>query len=224
MILHIFGDSFSIPSTLYQHSSFKLWTEHLQELTKCDHIMNHAKEGVSNDYIFNCLLNESKNFQTDDVVIVQTTNAERQWFFKNKPELSNLYIKDIHEHISKNEYETIQNFIKYLDTTHLIPIHLTMFILAVDSIKIKFPSIKFCIVPGWDSVPQVQGNLIKVSNEEFVSSSALAKWYNTHKSDPRPNHIQHQKNHLVLAEKIHNFLFKDVQLNFEQGFETKFIN
>lgn len=224
MILHIFGDSFSIPSHLYSNNDLITWTDHLKKLINAQTVNNFAKEGVSNDYIFNCVIEHSNTFKENDVIIIQTTNCERQWFFKSNPELSNIYLQDLKNYINQDQFNAVEKYIQYLDTTHLNNIRNTMFYFAIQHIQKSFPLVKFCILPGWDSVPNVIGNLIDISNNEFDSEKVQLNWYQTHKSDPRPNHIQHQNNHKILAKKIYNFLFKDIPLDLKNNFETKFIN
>jgi len=224
MTLHIFGDSFSIPSHLYSESTLITWTDYLSEFIYAEKINNCAQEGVANDYIFNCLIEQSRGFKSGDVVIIQTTNCERQWFFKSKPELSNIYLKDLEKHIDQNEMEAVRKYIQYLNTTHLNNIRNTMFYFAIQYMQSNHPSVKFCILPGWDNIPNVNGNLIGISDNEFISETAKIKWYQNHKSDPRPNHMLHKINHKILAKKIYDFLFEGISLDLQNNFETKFID
>lgn len=84
--LWTFGDSMTfghgcnsncVSDTKIEYSKFKkdgddIWVNHLSRLLNCE-IRNLGKNGVSNDYIFDTILDNFDNIKQDDIVIINTT-------------------------------------------------------------------------------------------------------------------------------------------------------
>lgn len=84
--LWTFGDSMTfghgcnsncVSDTKIEYLKFKkdgddIWVNHLSRLLNCE-IRNLGKNGVSNDYIFDTILDNFDNIKQDDIVIINTT-------------------------------------------------------------------------------------------------------------------------------------------------------
>lgn len=56
----------------YKKDGDDIWVNHLSRLLNCE-IRNLGKNGVSNDYIFDTILDNFDNIKQDDIVVINTT-------------------------------------------------------------------------------------------------------------------------------------------------------
>lgn len=78
------------------------------------------------------------------------------------------------------------------------------------------------ILPGFLKVPHIEGTLLEICNNEFVSDKARLRWYDKNKVDPRPNHLS-KNNHKILGEKILSTYKTGILTDLSVGFETRFL-
>jgi hypothetical protein len=167
-------------------------------------------------------LAHSENFAAGDYIIIQTTSASRQWFFKDRPELANFYISDIDKTVSKQEQKAIESYIKYLDNDELLDLRYIMFGFALQHLSLINSDCRILILPGFHKVPNISGTLIDICNNEFISNESLLQWYDTHKIDSRPNHLS-PNNHKVLGEKILEAFKSGILPDLTTNFDSKFL-
>ena len=224
MNLWIFGDSFSVPSS-FKHENLWQYDENWIDIVarnlnlNKDDVNNFSQFGVSNDYIFNLLIKNFKKIQNGDIVIVQTTQASRKWFFPDNPSLSNFVSMREGNH-SKQVQNALDHYVRYLQNEQLDDIQYTAYVYSIQYMMLVKPNIKFLIIPGFSDSPGVNGNLIKnVCDAEFSSPEVLSKFYKKTGWDPRLNHMT-MDNHHVLADKIFDYFDKKIPLDLTTGFKS----
>mgnify|MGYP007061963241 CR=1 FL=1 len=242
-MLYMFGDSFSIPES-HKTEVFgpdgksvtylpleKSWTTLVnEEFFRDSEIVSDAVLGCSNDYIYQQICIRESSFKTGDYVLVQLTSLHREWFFKDKPYLSNTHnllgnLDQLDSSITKEQQTALQMYMQYLHSDHRLILHYNA---ILDSINFRTKlygehGIRCLILPGFHNVPGVQGNLSEVSGLEFDCEKTALKYYDK-TGDMRFNHFS-EVNHKILANKVINF-FKtgeivDLTSGFEKGMYAK---
>lgn len=223
--LWIFGDSFSVGRQDIKNGkeiSYSLWYELVAQNLKCEYYHNHAQWGVSNEYIINEFMSRKKEYKRGDYIIIQLTDPSRQWFFLDHPELANIHIKDMKKWVSKNEYNAVQSYLKYLDNDAVKIMRYTLYCMALElQAKNELAHCKILILPGFQPIPTLSGTLLEICNNEFTSTDSADRWYQLHEIDIRPNHLS-PKNHELLGNKVSYYFlnggYVDLTTNFEKGF------
>ena len=220
MALWVFGDSFSIPHD-YEHE--KLWkydTNWIKELkTKLDitEVRTFVEFGVSNEWIFKHAIENAGQFQQNDCVIFQLTNADRHWFFEDKPAESNL-VQLNNPNWDKNQTKAVEYYLKYLYNDNFNNIVYSSIIYSLMYIQSARPDVKMLILPGWGAAPGVVGNLVHcVSDPEFSNKNVVKQFYEKTGFDPRLNHMTID-NHYILSNKIADYFTTGQTLDLTSGF------
>jgi hypothetical protein len=225
MSLWVFGDSFSIARNDVPNADqldHPLWTDIVSGGLGFSEFYNYSQWGIGNDYIFSQILTYLEKFKPGDYVIIQTTSIDRQWFFKENPELSNYYVTHIGKTISKKQKQAIDMYINYLRDNEIVALQYVMFGYALQHITAIRPDCKILILPGFHHVPHIAGTLLSVCNGEFVSTEARLSWYDKNKIDPRPNHLS-ANNHRILGEKILETYKTGIPPDLTVGFDAGFL-
>ena len=224
MALWVFGDSFSVGRPDINSGNgngFPLWTELVTTGLGFSTYNNYSQWGVSNEYIINQFMEHHREFESGDYVIIQLTSAGRQWFFKNSPELANIYIADLKKAVTKSQMNAVNNYVKYLDRSEINIIRYNLLEMALKYISHQLSHIKILIIPGFHPIEGVTGTLIEVCDGEFVSEESLNKWYEA-TNDSRPNHIS-ASNHIIYGKKILETFSNGRLLDFTTEFEKEFL-
>ena len=234
-MLHIFGDSFSIPqnhmnevfgphgTTVTYIPLEKTWTTIVKESILGDsEYVNDSVLGCSNDYIYYKLVERESSFKEGDFVIIQPTSMHREWFFENKPymaiQLATMITPGVD--VTEEQYQAIEMYKRHLYFEGRNIIHYNMFF---DSLvhKVKMygeHKIRCLILPGFDNVPGVKGNLCEASGTEFNNEKTAIAYYDK-TGDLRFNHFS-EVNHKILADKIIEFFKTGKTVDLTTGFKT----
>jgi len=221
-MLYIFGDSFSVGADPQQPSTHKLWSELTAIKLGISKIVGRTQYGVSNEWILNEVLQCSKKFNNHDKVIIQLTSPERQWFFEDMPAVGNFYVADLEKIVSPERAKAVKQFIIHLNSESLNEIRNNLYHLAVERITQILGHVQILVLPGFRDIPSVKGTLNSVSVGEFSSIDAKDKWYDTHKIDPRINHLS-AENHKILSDKIVDYFKLGHNIDLTTGFMKGFL-
>lgn len=222
MTLWVFGDSFSVRHRT-EENTHPIWFDILANNLGIDKVEIYSDWGVSNEFIFGQFLNQYDNFQENDVIIIQLTEQNRQWFFKDIPNIANIHnIKEMDKNLSKERYNAIKQYITHLDFPTVNEIRYVMLIHALKNISTIMDKYNILVLPGFHEAHGVKGTLLEVCEKEFVSKDSGDKWYKTHGIDPRTCHLS-EPNHFILAEKITNCFLKGEIIDLTNGFKERFL-
>lgn len=218
MSLWFLGDSYSIESQVEDNKIWDYdnnWMDYVSQGLAIGDVRVISQHGVSNDWIFKNFIDITSHLQSGDYVVVQFTSSTRKWFFPDNPHLSNTFQSYGYNH-SKGVQNAIDGYHQYLHNDQLDNIQYTAYIYASMLVTQSRPDVKFLLLPGFDSVPNVIGNLTtNVCNFELEDPS---KFFEEHKgADPRLNHMSHE-NHRILADKILDFFNNGTMLDLTTGF------
>ena len=229
MKLWIFGDSFSDLKTGEDFDRNDIWSSRLVKLLSVDGAIIRAKYGVSNEWIYNQLVEASQFINRTDYIIVQLTDPSRHWFlddptFSNLTTLSSLKDSELEKlNISVEQRQAARHYLTHLyrENTDDILYHQTFH--AICHVINVAGFLNVGIIPGFSPLPGVKRTLVDVCNNEFVSERDRHQWYSTHPVDLRINHLS-PENHLILADKLKDFLLHPgTELDLSSGFKTNFL-
>ena len=218
MSVWFFGDSYCIESTAQDDTHWKYehnWMDLVAQGLGADETIPISQFGVSNDWIFKFFLENTSKFKPGDSVVVQLTSAGRKWFLPNEPQKSNLfYSQGWTEKVSN----AIDQYREHLHNDQLDNIQYTSYVYAIMFMTHSIKDVNFLILPGFDSVPGVTGNLTSdICN--FELGNGQKKFFDKHNGfDPRLNHMS-MENHIVLADKIVDYFKNDTMLDLTTGFK-----
>jgi hypothetical protein len=222
MALWIFGCSFSVSSKQVPKNTHATWAELLTNKMGLDEYHSYAEWGVSNEFIIDQFMKVNDQIKSKDTVIIQVTEKARQWFFKDKPEIGNFYINDLHKYVTTDQKRAVEMYITHLDSEDAQDMRYALTGMALSHIATVRKDCKIMILPGFQCVPGVVGSLIEVCNNEFISDESRIAWYSKYQIDPRTNHMS-KANHYILAEKIFYAFNTGKLLDLTTGFESKFL-
>ena len=239
-MLYIFGDSFSVPQTQMNEVfgprgepvSYipleKTWTTLVKESIFGDgEYVNDAVLGCSNAYIYYRLVERESLFKEGDFIIIQLTSMHREWFFEDKPYMAIQLATKITPGIdvTEEQYQALEMYKRHLYFDRRSLIHYSMFL---DSLAHKVRvygerGIRCLILPGFDNVPGVVGNLCETAGLEFNNEKTAISYYDK-TGDLRFNHFS-EVNHKILANKVIEFFNTgktiDLTCDFKTGIYTK---
>ena len=228
MKLWVFGCSFSIGSN-FKHPNLwqydKNWIDIVYEDLKFDQVANFAQFGVSNEFIFKNVVEQSVKYSAGDVIIIQLTSPIRKWFFPDDPVLSN-FTNTKPEAFPNDSYKAIKSYLTHLQNPQCDDIIYSAYVYAIEHIKSVRSDCNFVILPGWGDYPRVLGNLSEICDGEFDNKENCKNFYEEHSWDPRLNHFS-EENHTVLGEKILEYIKSDdleKVLDLENGFTKSLYN
>lgn len=229
--LWVFGDSYGVhiaqdPKKITPW----FWAYELAKKLNCDQYENHCQMGVSNEYIHKCIRDHKDEIGTEDYVIVITTSILRKWFFKNKPFISNFYIDNFNENVTKDEFESVRRYVVHLNNPELNNIYFEDYLGWLHYMSRK-NNWNMLVLPGFeaDGYPisdryTVKGTLINVCSDEFSTNDA-SQWFYSSFSNGRDRRAGHllKDNHNILCNKIYNTFQKNDELDLTNGFIKKTI-
>jgi hypothetical protein len=224
--LWIYGDSFA-----YDWREEWCWTRMLPYRLGVERVVNQACAGASNEW-------SAMQFRDDkhapgDIVVFFVTEKSRQWFYEDKPHMSNLgSIQDTHDakdiaKLDPDKYSAVMNYWMHLQSDSIDSLRLEH---MIDSIRVKQleREIDLQIIPSFnldmmwtDLVPCLGSMTWDVCDREFTSNQEMVKWY-AQSIDTRANHMT-RNNHSVFVDKLEHSLKTGEQLELDHGFETNFL-
>jgi hypothetical protein len=222
MGLWVFGCSFSVSAGQVPRNTHNTWTELLANKLGFDEYHNYAEWGVSNEFILDQFMTVQDKIQLGDYVIIQVTEKARQWFFKEKPEIGNFYITDLHNHVTKSQQKAVEMYITHLDNDELQNIRYALTCMALQHIAAVRKDCRIMMLPGFNYVPGAIGSLLEICNKEFTSDKTRLNWYTKNPIDIRTNHMS-EANHKILAEKLFTVFKTGAILDLTTGFEEGFL-
>lgn len=224
MALWVFGDSFSVASKFQEQPlPYTLWTDLLTHSLGYTEHYNYAEWGVANEYIIGQFISKLPEMKTGDQVVIQFTNSNRQWFFKDVPHLANYFAKGLENELTKEQIHAINMYIQYLQRDEIDIMRYTLMGLSIERISQKYKNLRILLLPGFLHVDGVKGALVEVCDNEFTSKEIIQPFYDKHKGfDPRPNHLS-KNNHAILAGKITKFFTHGHRVDLTTEFEQHFL-
>lgn len=229
--LWVFGDSYGVHIAQDPNSITPwFWAYELAKKLKCEKYENHCQMGVSNEYIHYMIKEHEDQIEKDDYVIVITTSILRKWFFEDRPFISNFYINNFNENVSREEFESVRRYVVHLNNPNLNNIYFENFLgwLHFKSITKNWNMI---IIPGFEfeEFPishkyTVNGSLIDVCSNEFYSEEDTKWFYDVYSKgrDARAGHLI-KDNHKILCNKVYNTFINNDILDLKNGFFKKVI-
>jgi hypothetical protein len=224
MALWVFGDSFSIASKFQpQPLPYMLWTDILaRELGYNEHC-NYADWGVANEYIIDQFLSKLPEMKPADCVVLQLTNSNRQWFFKDKPCTANYFSKGLEKELTADQIHAVEMYITHLQRDDIDIMRYKLTMLAVERIAQQHRQIRKLLLPGFLHTDGVQGTLREICDGEFINTEIIQPYYDSHNGyDPRPNHLS-KNNHEILASKIQKYFTHGTRVDLTTDFERNFL-
>ena len=224
MALWVFGDSFSIPSKFQpQPLPYTLWTDLLAHYLGYTEHYNYADWGVANDYIIDQFISKLPEMKPADCVVLQLTNSNRQWFFKDKPCTANYFSKGLEKELTTDQIRAVEMYITHLQRDEIDIMRYTLLQLAVERIAQQHRQLRILMLPGFLPLDGVQGSLVEICDGEFDNTKNIQSYYDLHDGyDPRPNHLS-KNNHEILASKIQKFFTHGHRVDLTTDFERKFL-
>lgn len=219
--LWIYGDSFAV--------DWKVdwgWQRQVAAMMNVNRVVNQACSGSSNEW--SAMQFRNDKHEPGDAVIYFTTEHSRQWFFKDRPHLSNLSsITDTNEAKSlkskePDKYNAVMDYWVHLQRDDIDQMRMQH---MIDSIRVKQieRGLHLLLIPSfacdieWTDLIPVKGNMTNsVCDREFVNQHEMILWYNQ-SIDTRANHMT-LDNHTVFAEKLVDSLANKTELDLETGF------
>lgn len=239
-MLFVFGDSFSHDQKHFESSNdLRLrdkefptfepiennWVNLVaKNLTGSFDQINDSMAGCANEFIFHRFMSRMGEIKEGDHVIITLTSSDRRWFVERCPHLSNWASSkidaDIEGGMTKNEYNAIQQYAKYLhsdlacnaiyDAIYWAIIHAAG--------ELEQMNVKLLILPGFLPLRGVTGTLTEACFSEFDTPKTQLAYYKK-TNDARWNHFS-EENHKVLAEKVTNFFTNFEPVDLTTGFKT----
>jgi hypothetical protein len=238
--LFIIGDSFSAqrPGTESQPTWQRLVCDQLSlERGETVHMINSSLVGSSQDWCWGILQEWFWNqaIGPDDYLIVALTHPSRFWFLDRLPELSNSNVIDLDKHVSRDEAQAIELFIKHIQRPQLDQLlilnRLAYLAYMVGQQGLCRPLMIKCfeqdiyIADTFEELNWTVGTLFdEIQSHEYETSKNHTDDVNEfwRGLDGRFNHMC-LANHSRLAGKITKALLEDSQLDLNEGFVKNLI-
>lgn len=226
MTIWVFGDSY-----VEERGVDWQWFKQLGKLMN-EPVIALGESGVNNDFITHqiYLHLEQEKIHKDDWVIQVHTQYSRQWFFKDRPKLSNF----VHHTdptvlgMTRDEKRAADSWIKYLYNPECLRWQTYANSLAMHTaVNWLSGGARSLIIPGFHNGffpfnPHigVKGTLTEcVSYLETADLAEYEKMLTQDGGDPRVNHMS-QTNHSILAQKIADSRTTG-ELNLLKGFDIQ---
>jgi hypothetical protein len=233
--LWIFGDSFSHPKCSLEKncltSEHDAWPSLVSIELKIDNIYNNSVPGCSNEFIQHTFSESLQQISSDDYVIVLTTQQDRRWFFKDRPELGIAgHLADIRQSgLEKSKAQAVKQYYTHLDLFESNKSNLDAFVGWINWTSFS-RKINTLIIPGFEisygmqeARYEVRSNLFSISEKEAASPKAWQEYMDKHNGfDPRTGHLSPQ-NHPILAKKIANTFLKNSSLDLTTEFHINIV-
>ena len=229
--LWIYGDSFGVDWKIdwgwQRLLANKLADDYFPNLR----VVNNCCSGSSNEWGARLFKNDKQ--EKGDIVIFFLTDTARQWFWQDKPYLSNLTnilkTKDAKEleQADKDKYDAAMGYWLHLQRDDIDQLR---FEHMLDSIRVQMieRELHLQIIPSfnlninWTDLVPCHGSMtFSVGDAEFTDRDEMEKWYDQ-SIDTRANHMV-RINHSVFADKLYRRFTKNESLNLETEFKTGFL-
>lgn len=225
--LYIFGDSFAAP-----YDNPQTWTEQLAQQLGLD-IVNHARSGTSQDYAWAVLQHYIPEFTPEDRVVIVLTHPSRRWYFQNKPQLSNINIIDLDQHLTRDESRAVELYIKHIQRpqTDTLDVSLRLGWLSwqihqrglAQPVIIKAFEQDIIDPLSVESMLVAEGSLYDVDLAEFapgITADQVNGFWLGH--DARYNHLC-LTNHQIMADKLAESIRTGVAADLTRGFRRQLL-
>lgn len=226
--LWIFGDSYAeLPHENYiDHPDYIApYQQQLAELLDVDELEVHGNPGTSASWCYLKVKEKFPDIKPTDYVFIVWTSRHRKWFIKDKPEHANIYLKDMHKIMHRDEADAIKSYIAYLKNDEQDALELNAYASAI-AYSCASNGIAYIAVAGFNEDEQlmfnpyveVEGNLGNVCFEEFVSQETWERCLGSSGFvDRRLNHMSWES-HEALAKKLYKSLTTREKLDLTTGF------
>jgi hypothetical protein len=224
----VFGDSYGVHlASDPKKTTPWFWTYSLGKRLGCTEYKNFSQWGAGNDYIHHCVDLHSKEISSEDYVIIISSSISREWLIEDKPYLSNYYANDLHNFISRDQYNSIAMYVNNLQFERKTELNFKKMLESIHYKTLKY-NWKCIVIPGFehDGFPvsenySVKGSLFDVCYNEFKTIEDREWFYNTFSNtiDKRAGHII-KNNHTILENKLYNTFTKNNILDLTTDFES----
>lgn len=229
----VFGDSYGVhivqdPKEIHEW----FWSYDLGKKLNCTKYCNYSQLGISNNLIQSSIIDHQENIKPDDYVIVITTSISRQWFFKDKPWLSNIFqTTNLSKILDYNSINALQYYARYLYNPANDALQFHQFLGWIHYMTNK-NNWNLIVIPGFEeegypvsNLYQVTGSLFDICFNEFENKEAEVWFYEKYSNgrDRRAGHLL-RNNHKILSEKVYDTFTKKELLNLSNGFHQKIIS
>lgn len=225
MTIWVFGDSY-----VEDRDEDWQWFKQLETLTG-EPVIAMGESGVNNDFITHqiYLHLELGKIKSSDWVIQIQTQYSRQWFFKDRPKLSNFAHHNDPTVIgmSRDEKRATDSWIKHLYNPECLRWQTYANSFAMHTAVNWLSGARSLVIPGFHNGffpfnpnTTVKGTLTEcVSYLETATREEYVKLLEQDLGDPRINHMS-QANHTILAQKIADSRTTG-ELNLLKGFDIQ---
>lgn len=205
------------------------WMQKTASLLNTD-VKSLAIFGASLEFTYQKFNQIRNQIKENDVVILYIPGFERRWLFKDRP--GDTVILEINT--TKQEQEAIEYYIRYLENLEVHKTYLLNFLCNVNHLTKKLNLTTILLNPFIDleefinskkelypNIHVADGLMVFVTCDEY-KSGLLKKMGTTRgipilENDARLNHIT-RSNHLILADKIYNYVTNKIPINIKEGF------
>lgn len=183
-------------------------------------------------------LENTKDMQPEDYVIVILTSPHRYWFFEEKPDLTNWNIIDFDQQVTADQARAAEYYIKHIQRDKMDHLHNVNRLanIAYESAArgLRRPLIirgfaqDLGVAETYPDLNIAKGYLTRIQGEEYKDREELEKhyvnggtnWFNGF--DCRYNHLC-LSNHDTLVDRLLPALIKNTSPDLENGFKTDLI-
>ena len=227
MTIWVFGDSFGdIEESRY--SFISLLSSKFQTS-----VQRLAKGGSSLGYMYDMFEQVESQFQKNDILILCVTEQARQYFFKDRPQVSKVEFVN-YSKVSSAEKTAIKHYFGYLYNDDDQYNQLINFFYRLNYVTEKLNLITVCLpcfapsasiceknADRFLNIRFAQGSLYHdISKNEFKSDNTLLDRFN--KADPRIGHMC-SSNHTILFNKIEKNIETNTLIDLRAGFRRGII-
>lgn len=202
------------------------WPRHLANLLNTN-VNSLALTGTSLDYMYQKFMEVRNDIAENDVILISVIGFEREWLFKDYPHKSMLFAPPNDDRRYK---EAIEYYIRYLQSKELQELKLINFLYNLDYLS-KQKNLKTILIIPYvdigeflnykkDLFPHLhiaKGLLIEVSCNEIEKNILRRQQYINFDDDRRLNHLT-RSNHIILSQKIHNWITQEIPVDLTEGF------
>ena len=226
--LWIFGDSYAeLPHEGYRdHPDFRSpYQTTLAEMLDVDEVEVNGNPGTSASWCYLKVKEKFPDMKSTDFVFIVWTSRHRKWFIKDKPEHANIYLKDMHKIMHRDEADAIKSYIAYLINDEADALELNAYSSAI-AYSCASNGIPYVSTAGFNEdeplmfnpYVEVKGNLGNVCFEEFVNQDAWERCMGASGFvDRRLNHMSWES-HDMLAKKLYASFTKREKFDLTTGF------
>lgn len=228
----IFGDSYG---THLANNKEKItpwfWAYNLGKRLGCKEYKNLSQWGVGNEFIYHEIELHSSEISSEDYVIVISSSISREWLIEEEPTLSNFYVDNLHQQVTRDQYNAIVMYVNNLQFYRKKQLNFIKMLGSIHYLTDKF-NWNLIVIPGFENEGfpvshkyTVKGSLFDVCYNEFESKKDTEWFYNEFSNtiDRRAGHLT-KNNHKILEDKLYNTFTKNNILDLTTEFEERKIS